>query len=72
MINTLSKINLSKLGWEGGRPTSIWIMSLNILVFFLEYPLSIQTSWMYGCKVCIAILSLSFNKFVLQSSVSFL
>ena len=37
MINTLSKINLSKIGWEGGRSTSIWIMSLNIL-FFLEYP----------------------------------
>ena len=35
MINTLSKINLSKIGWEGGRSTSIWIMSLNIL-FFLE------------------------------------
>ena len=38
MINTLSKINLSKIGWEGGRSTSIWIMSLNILGFFLEYP----------------------------------
>ena len=34
MINTLSKINLSKIGWEGGRSTSIWIMSLNILFFF--------------------------------------
>ena len=30
---------LSKIGWEGGRSTSIWIMSLNILVFFLDYPL---------------------------------
>ena len=40
MINTLSKINLSKIGWEGGRSNSIWIMSLNILfVCFLEYPL---------------------------------
>ena len=39
MINTLSKINLSKIGWEGGCSTSIWIMSLNILCFFLEYPL---------------------------------
>ena len=41
MINTLSKIDLSKIGWEGGRSTSIWIMSLNIL-FFLggEYPLA--------------------------------
>ena len=36
MINTLSKINLSKIGWEGGRSTSIWIMSLNILGFFFE------------------------------------
>ena len=35
MINTVSKINLSKIGWKGGRSTSIWIMSLNIL-FFLE------------------------------------
>ena len=34
MINTLSKINLSKIGWEGGGSTSIWIMSLNILFFF--------------------------------------
>ena len=34
MINTLSKINLSKIGWEGGRSTSIWIMPLNILFFF--------------------------------------
>ena len=36
MINTVSKINLSKIGWEGGRSTSIWIMSLNLLCFFLE------------------------------------
>ena len=36
MIKTLSKINLSKIGGEGGRSTSIWIMSLNILFFFLE------------------------------------
>ena len=36
MINTLSKINLSKIGWKGGRSTSIWIMSLNILGFFFE------------------------------------
>ena len=35
MIKTL-KINLSKIGWEGGGrgSTSIWIMSLNILGFF--------------------------------------
>ena len=38
MTNTLSKINLSKIGWEGGRLTSIWIMSLNILGFFGDYP----------------------------------
>ena len=31
MINTLSKI-----GWEGGGSTSIWIMSLNILFVFLD------------------------------------
>ena len=40
MINTLSKINLSKIGWEGGRSTSIWIMSLNILFFWGGVPLS--------------------------------
>ena len=34
MINSSSKINLSKIGWEGGGSTSIWIMSLNILFFF--------------------------------------
>ena len=39
MINTLSKINLSKIGWEGGRSTSIWIMSLNILFFWGGVPL---------------------------------
>ena len=35
MINTVSKINLSKIGWEGegGGSTSIWIMFLNILFF---------------------------------------
>ena len=36
MINTLSKIHLSKIGWEGGRSTSIWIMSLNILFVFFD------------------------------------
>ena len=36
MINTLSQINLSKIGWEGGGPTSIWIMSLDILLFFFD------------------------------------
>ena len=40
MINTLSKINLSKIGWEGGRSTSIWIMFLNIL-FFWRLPLTL-------------------------------
>ena len=34
MINTLSKI-----GWDGGGSTSIWIMSVNILFFFLTAPL---------------------------------
>ena len=44
MINTLSKINLSKIRLEGGRSTSIWIMSLNILffLFFFRVPLSIN------------------------------
>ena len=32
----LSKINLSKIGWKGGWSTSILIMPLNILLFFLE------------------------------------
>ena len=39
MINTLSKINLLKIGWEGGGSTSIWIMSLNILGGVLTAPL---------------------------------
>ena len=45
MINTLSKINLSKIGWQGGRSTSIWIMTLNILLLFFEStPQCINTS----------------------------
>ena len=36
MINTLSKIDLSKIRWEGGGSTSIWIMSLNILLLFFD------------------------------------
>ena len=36
MINTLSKIILSKIGWEGGGSTSIWIMSVNILFCFFD------------------------------------
>ena len=36
MINTLLKINLSKIGWKGGWSTPFWIMGLNILRFFLE------------------------------------
>ena len=36
MINTVSKINLSKIGGEGGGSTSIWIMYVNILSFFLD------------------------------------
>ena len=39
MINTLSKIDLSKIGWEGGVSTLIWIMSVNILFVFLTAPL---------------------------------
>ena len=35
VINTGSKINLSKVGWEGGGPTSIWIMSFDILFFYV-------------------------------------
>ena len=31
-----SKINLSKIGWEGGGSTSIWIMSLNTLFVFFD------------------------------------
>ena len=34
MINTLSKI-----GWEGGGSKSMWIMSVNVLLFFLTAPL---------------------------------
>ena len=37
----MSKINLSKIGWKGGRSTSIWIMSLNILFFFGDHPLKL-------------------------------
>ena len=33
MINTLSKI-----GWEGGWSTSIWIMSNILCVFLGDYP----------------------------------
>ena len=39
MINILSKINLSKIGWEEGGSTSIWIMPLNILFVFFRVPL---------------------------------
>ena len=35
MINTVSKINVSKIGGKGGS-TSIWIMSLNILLLFFD------------------------------------
>ena len=44
MINTLSKLNLSKIGWEEGGSTSIWIMSLNILGGFWECPLATVSS----------------------------
>ena len=42
MINTLSKINLSKIGWEGGGSTSILIMSLDILGFNFSSSESLQ------------------------------
>ena len=45
MINTLSKTNLSKIGWEGGGSTSTWIMSLNILCFFGDYPFVLIVSY---------------------------
>ena len=35
-INTVSKIHLSKIRWEGGGSTSIWIMSVNILFVFFD------------------------------------
>ena len=38
-INNVSKINSSKIGWEGGGSTSIWIMSANTLFVFLTAPL---------------------------------
>ena len=50
MIKTLLKINLSKIGWEGGRSTSIWIMSLNLLGFFLEITPK-QTCMQVGMEV---------------------
>ena len=34
MIDTVTKILLSKIGWKGGVSISIWIMSLNILFFW--------------------------------------
>ena len=34
--NTLSKIILLKIGWEGGGSTSIWIMSVYILFVFFD------------------------------------
>ena len=36
MVNTVSKINLSKIGWEGGGSTSIWIM---FMYCFFRLPL---------------------------------
>ena len=55
MINTLSKINLSKIGWEGGRSTSIWIMSLNILFFFLGSTPKITKKRAYNQEINITI-----------------
>ena len=36
MINTASKINLSKKRYKGGGSTSIWIMSVNMLFVFFD------------------------------------
>ena len=44
MINTLSKINLSKIGQEGGRSTLIWIMSIYCFFAKLSQALT-QPSW---------------------------
>ena len=46
MINTVSKINLSKIGWEGGGSTSIRTMSLNILGGVLD------VTPKFECKLC--------------------
>ena len=46
MINTFSKINLSKIGGEGGGSTSIWLMSANIL-FFWTAPLIIVVDLLF-------------------------
>ena len=43
--NTLSKINLSEIGWEGGGSTSIWIMSLNILGFYTSGEIKLYHCW---------------------------
>ena len=40
MINTLSKINLSKIGWEGGREVNLNLDNVfEYTVFFGDYPL---------------------------------
>ena len=39
MINTLSKIDLSKIGWEGGREVNLNLdNAFKYTGFFLEYP----------------------------------
>ena len=40
MVKSLSKINLSKIGQEGGGSLSIWTMSVNIQGFFWTSPLT--------------------------------
>ena len=57
VINTLSKINLSKIGWEGEGSTSIWIMSmsLNILFVLFRLPLSIFVGVCVYVRICIRV-----------------
>ena len=53
MINTVSKIHLSKIGGEGGGSTSIWIMSVNILFCFFDgtpYPSNFGVAKIYPLK----------------------
>ena len=52
MINTVSKINLSEIGWEGGGSTSIWIMSLNIQPFLFMNPSSLNLFFVDFSQIC--------------------
>ena len=60
MINIVSKIDWSKIGWEGGGSTSIWIMSLNIMFFlFLFFRVPLITSNHHPVLVLPALLGTS-------------